>query len=344
MAERVLISGASGFIASHTIEQLLEAGYEVVGTVRDPLNTEKVGHLNNFPGAKERLTLVAADLNADNPFDEYVSDVDYVLHTASPYILNVRDAQKHLVDPAVRGTTSMLNACLGQERIKRVIVTSSVAAITDEPQPGQVLSEENWNEKSDLQRNPYYYSKTMAEKAAWALFEEKKPNWGLATVNPFLVVGPSFSSDLNESNKVFADIINGQFPAIMGLTWGIVDVRDVAKAHVLAMTGEKASGRYLCAAELISMRDSVQLLRENGYADRKLPKAGMDSSFGNKIGWLASFAQPSGVGSYLRSHLGRVPNFDNSKIKKELGMEFRSVPESIIDACKDMQKWGHIPG
>ena len=342
MTERVLISGASGFIASHTIELLLEQGFEVVGTVRDPNNAEKTQHLTSLPGAAERLTLVAADLNDDAPFDNYTQDVDYVLHMASPYIVNVKDSQRDLVDPAINGTETMLKACAASKLVKRVVVTSSLAAISDEPPSDHILTENDWNEKSSLTRNPYYYSKTLAEKAAWNFINDNNLGFDLVTINPFLVTGPAKTKDMNESNKVFADMINGDYPAILDLTWGIVDVRDVAKAHVIAMTSPNAKGRYLCAADIISMRAAAEHLRNNGFADKKLPKVGLDNGFGTGLMKLASYTQGQGVGSYLRSHLGRVPKFDNSKIKSELGLEFRPVKQSISDAAADMQQWGHI--
>lgn len=342
MTEKVLISGASGFIASHTIEILLDQGYEIVGTVRDPNNPEKTKHLTSLPGAAERLTLVAADLNDEAPFDNYTHDVDYVLHMASPYIVNVEDPQRDLVTPAINGTETMLKACAKNPKIKRVVVTSSLAAITDEPNSDHVFSESDWNEKSSLTRNPYFYSKTLAEKAAWNFVNDQKPAFDLVTINPVMVIGPAKTSDMNESNKVLADMLNGGYPAIIDLTWGIVDVRDVAKAHVLAITSPNAKGRYLCSADTLAMRNAAKILRENGYANKKLPKMGLDNGFGTALMKLGSYTQPKGVASYLRSHIGRALRLDNSKIQSELGLEFRPVKQSVLDAAADMQQWGHL--
>ena len=193
----------------------------------------------------------------------------------------------------------------------------------------EVLTEKNWNEKSSLTRNAYYYSKTMAEKEAWRIVEEQKPNFDLVVINPFLVIGPSISPGLNTSNELFVDILSGKYPGIMSLTWGIVDVRDVALAHILAMENPESSGRYLCANTTISMKKFVEFLRKEGYDNFKLPKLSMDSSIGNLIVLLSSYLQPKGVGDYLRTHIGKTPNFDNNKIRRELGLEFIPLEDSI---------------
>ena len=219
-----------------------------------------------------------------------------------------------------------------------------MAAITDEPDNTKVLSEADWNEKSSLSRNPYYYSKVMAEKAAWAFHSKHKPTWDLITINPFLVIGPAMTANLNESPKVLVDLLNGTYPAIMSLAWGFVDVRDVAQAHVNALGTSSAHGRYLCAAETRTMREVVELLRENGYADAKLPKLSFESRMGQKISYFVSYIQPKGIDTYLRTHLGKVPIYDNTKIRRELGLNFRPVDDSILETCADAVKWGHIKG
>ena len=192
----------------------------------------------------------------------------------------------------------MLEACAKSSRVKRVVITSSMAAITDEPDDKHVLSEGDWNEKSSLVRNPYYYSKVRAERAAWDFRETQSVSWDLIVINPFVVIGPSMVKSINESNKILTDLINGEFPAIMGLTWSFVDVRDVAQAHTRALTADGTQGRYICAGATRSMREVVGLLKENGFADAKLPRMELDSAFGNKLAYLPSFSRPKGVGSY----------------------------------------------
>jgi dihydroflavonol-4-reductase len=341
MSHKILVSGATGFIAGHTIEKLLAQGHDVVATVRNAADTAKTAHLTAMPGAAEHLKLVSAELTANDPFGAYV-DVDAIMHMASPYVMHVKDAQRDLVDPAVEGTLSMLRAAAKNSRVKRVVLTSSMAAITDEPD-GRVLTEADWNTKSSLTRNPYYFSKAMAERAAWDFMEAEKPSFDLIVINPFLVVGPAHTSAINTSNQTFVDMMKGVYPAVMAIDWGFVDVRDVADAHIAAMNAPKGSGRYICAAANMTMAEVVTLMRTEGYGHTKLPKMDLSGSFGTGMMRLASHFQPMGIGSYLRTHLGRTPRFDNSKIRKQLGITFRTPSQSIAETLKDLTKWGHIP-
>ncbi len=339
----VLVTGASGFIATRIVEQLLAAGYRVRGTVRSLSKEKELAVLRGLPGAAERLELVAADLLTPGAFTGPVSGCEYVLHTASPYVLDAKDPQKDLVDPAVMGTRNVLEASAAARTVKRVVLTSSMAAITDEPEGDHVLTENDWNVKSSLERNPYYYSKTLAEKEGWSFVEEKKPGFDLVVINPFLVIGPSFQPAINTSNQMFVDLLKGVYPGVMNLTWGFVDVRDVAAAHVRAMESPAAKGRYICAGDTMPMRSLVELLTQNGWAKgNKLPTLGMDCAVGDFAVRLSSYLQPKGVGSYLRTHVGRVPRYDTSKIRRELGVVFRPVADSILDTMNDLAKWGHV--
>jgi len=339
----VAVTGATGFIASHLVKLLLERGYRVRGTVRNPDKAADVAHLRALPGAAERLELHAADLLTAGAFDAVVAGCRAVFHTASPYVLDAKDPQRDLVDPAVEGTRNVLGACARAASVTRVVLTSSMAAITDEPGGEHVLTEADWNTRSTLTRNPYYLSKTQAERAAWTFVEEARPGFDLVVINPFLVIGPSLAPGLNTSNQVFVDLLAGTYPAIMNLTWGFVDVRDVASAHVLALEQRAATGRYICAASTIAMRALVTLLRERGQGGDKLPRRGLDCALGDGLVKLSSYAQPRGVGSYLRTHVGRVPRYDNGKIQRDLGLTFRDVPTTILETIADLRRWGHLP-
>jgi dihydroflavonol-4-reductase len=336
---RVLVTGATGFIASHTIADLLAHGYEVRGTVRSRAKALKEAALARIPGA-ERLELVEADLLDAASFEKPAQGCHAVLHMASPYAINVKDPQRDLVDPAVKGTQAVL-AAAAKAGVRRVVLTSSLAAITDEPPQDHALTEADWNEKSSLTRNPYYFSKTLAERAAWRFMEEAKPAFDLVVVNPFLVIGPSYTKALNESNKMLADMTKGVYPGLLALTWGFVDVRDVARAHVLALETPAAKGRYLCSGDILTMRQTAAALHE-ALPQAKLPSLPLDNFAGTALVKLASHMQPAAVGSYLRSHIGRKLAYDNSKIRRELGMTFRPATAAIADAAADLVKWGHI--
>ena len=338
----VCVTGASGFIASHIVAQFLDAGERVIGTVRG--EPDDYPHLASLPGADNRLDLVRADLTEPRAFDEAFTACRAVIHTASPYTLDVADPARDLVEPAVEGTRNVLNAARRAESIGRVVFTSSVAAMTDEPNPDHVYTEADWNDRSSLRRNPYYYSKLMAERGAWDFMKKGAHGaFDLVVINPFLVIGPSMIAALNTSSRVFADLLNGEYPGIMDFAWGMVDVRDVASAHLRALEIDAAHGRYLCAADTVTMRHLIDLFRENGYRGYKLPKLNLTGPVGSAVVKLASWLRPKGTGSYLRTHVGRVPRFDNGKIKRDLGLEFRPIDESILETLESLERWGHIP-
>jgi dihydroflavonol-4-reductase len=340
MPKKILVSGANGFIASHSIALLLARGDTVIGTVRNPADIDRNKHLLALPGAGDRLNLVAAELTQSDPFSA-CTDVDAVLHMASPYVIDVKDPQRDLVAPAVEGTLAMLRASARSPRIRRVVLTSSMAAITDEPD-GRVLTENDWNEKSSSTRNPYYFSKAMAERAAWDFMEKEKPDFALVAINPFMVVGPAMTREINTSNQILVDIANGKYPAIMALEWGFVDVRDVAEAHVRAIDAPGVSGRYICAAGKRDMTQVIDLIRKGGASAKRLPALKLDGGLGTGLMKIASYLQPPGIGSYMRTHLGRSPHFDNTKIRRALDISFRDLDATLIETVRDLIRAGHI--
>jgi dihydroflavonol-4-reductase len=338
----ICVTGASGFVAAHVIRELLARGYRVRGTVRSLGVSRKYDFLTSLPGASDRLELKTAELLAEGSYGPAITGCDVVIHTASPYIVNVRDPQRDLVDPAVNGTLNVLRSA-SSAAVRRVVLTSSMAAITDEPIEGKVFTEDDWNERSSLDRNPYYFSKTAAERSAWRFVDTTAPGFDLIALNPFMILGPSLGPDLNTSNAIFRDILTGVYPGILDLVWGFVDVRDVATAHVLAMETDRARGRYLCAGETLSMGDVVVLLDRAGYGDRyTLPRRNLAGPIGTAVVKLLSYTRPRGTGSYLRTHLGKTMRYDNRKIRNELGVEFRPARESVIAAVEDLVRWGHL--
>jgi len=222
----VCVTGATGFVASHIIKQLLQKGYNVRGTVRSLKQKDKNQFLLDME-PKGLLELVEANLLEAHSFDNAVDGCEFVIHTASPYALDVKDPQKELVDPAVKGTLNVLESCQRSSTVKKVVLTSSVAAITDEPMKGHVYTEADWNRTSSLTRNPYYYSKVLAEEAAWNFVKQSGVRFKLVVINPFVVLGPELNSfSVNASNAIIQSLLSGKYPGIMKLCWGFVDVRD----------------------------------------------------------------------------------------------------------------------
>jgi len=337
----VCVTGASGFIATHIIKQLLEKGYKVRGTVRSVSDLSKYKYLTDLDPSGDRLQLLAADLVVDGSFDEAIAGCEYVLHTASPFVLNVKDPRKDLVEPAVNGTLNVLHACAKAGSVKRVVLTSSVAALSDSPETGKVLSEADWNETSSLTRNPYYYSKKRAEEEAWNFVKEQQVNFKLVVINPFLVIGPHLSGGLGESAEgTLANMMNGKMPGILKFYWSFVDVRDVAKAHILLMEREDAEGRHICTNPTISMLEVNELLQEH-YPNYPLPKADLTCGAGVGLTKLGSFFEDKGTGQYIRTNVGKNPNIDTSKLKN-MGMTYIDPKQSILDTVEDMIKNGHV--
>jgi nucleoside-diphosphate-sugar epimerase len=269
----VCVTGASGFIAMELIRQLLvdeSHKFNVRGTVRSLTGSrgeDNRNALQNLPGAAERLTLLQADLLDDGAFDECVAGATYVFHTASPFIMDgVADPQQALINPAVKGTENLLRSVVNAGTAKRLVVTSSVAAVKG---PGSIpgggrscFNEDDWNDSSELSTTDtmesYRVSKTVAERAAWRI--AKQAGLEMATVNPAFVLGPPVTPRADsESLKYMKAIIEGGRPT-RGDT-NAVDVRDVARAHILAAKLPAAAGqRFIMSSRpLVRLADMVRV-------------------------------------------------------------------------------------
>ncbi|XP_047176285.1 phenylacetaldehyde reductase-like [Vigna umbellata] len=269
----VCVTGASGYIASWVVKFLLQRGYTVRATVRDTSDPKKVDHLLSLDGAKERLHLVKANLLEEGSFDSAVQGCHGVFHTASPFFDNAKDPQTELLDPALKGTLNVLKSCVKSKTLKRVVVTSSIAAVSfnDRPKNPNVVVDETWySDPEYCKRNGIWYnlSKTLAEEAAWKFVKEN--NIDMVTMNPALVVGPLLQPVLNTSSAAVLNLINGS-PTFKNVTLGFVDVRDVALAHVLAYESASANGRYLLVDRVAHYSDIVKILRDL-YPSLQLPE------------------------------------------------------------------------
>ncbi|KAI5969952.1 GRP1 [Candida margitis] len=256
---KVFVTGASGFIAQHIVKLLLESGYEVVGTVR---SKEKGDALAKLVNNQNFQYVIVPDIGAYKAFDESLkqhNDVSYILHTASPFTYTTTHPEQDLIIPAIQGTRNILNAAdTYAKQLKRLVITSSDAAIysnVDERNNKLAFNEQSWNniKYQDATVNAvtaYYGAKSFAEKSAWEFMEMKTPSFTLSAVNPSYVFGPqAYHCDpnhLNESNAIIGDLLNKHgndtFENEVG---GYIDVRDVAKAHVFAITNEDAANRRL---------------------------------------------------------------------------------------------------
>lgn len=331
----VLVTGATGYVAGVLVKKLLEQGLTVHAPVRNAGNEEKLKYLNaiaeNSPGA---IKYFEADLLEEGSYDEAMQGCELVYHTASPFKLAVDDPQKDLIDPALKGTRNVLGSVNRNDSVKRVVVTSSVAAIysdnsdLDKTANG-VFTEEHWNTGSSLTHNPYYYSKTLAEREAWEI-QGKQKRWDLITINPSLVIGPGINPyATSESFHLIKQFGDGTLKAgmpKMGL--GAVDVRDVADAHYAAGFNANAHGRYLTSGHNSDMFELAQALMSKYGTDYPIPKKALPK-------WLVWMLGPMMDKAVTRTIVSRNVNrpfrADNTKVRDELGIEFRPLSESMND-------------
>ncbi|XP_021862311.1 phenylacetaldehyde reductase isoform X2 [Spinacia oleracea] len=269
----VCVTGASGYIASWLVNLLLHRGYTVNATVRDLNDPKKVEHLRSLDGAKERLHLFPANLLEEGSFDAAVEGCEGVFHTASPFFNDAKDPEAELLDPALKGTLNVLNACAKIPSIKRVVLTSSMAAVAynGKSRTPEVVVDETWFSDPNLCRESkawYVLSKTMAEEAAWNFVKEKGID--MVTINPAMVIGPLLQPTLNTSAAAIANLFNG-VKAYRNMTFGWVHVKDVAMAHILALEVPSAKGRYCLVESVAHYSDIVKVLKEL-YPNAALPE------------------------------------------------------------------------
>ncbi len=266
----VLVTGAGGYIAMHCIQQLLEKGYRVRGTLRSlsreaQVRQELAAHID----AGGRLELVAADLMDDKGWETAVRGCEYVLHVASPFPAQEPQNEDDLIVPARQGTLRVLRAAQAGN-IKRVVLTSSMAAVLEGHGKGErTFDEHDWSHL-DGRIGAYSKSKTLAERAAWGFVESLKGQHPLelSVINPSFVLGPTLGADLRTSGELIARLMRSEIPGVPRIHWFIVDVRDVAAAHIAAMTTPEAAGqRFCCTAQACWTRD-IALILERHFAAR----------------------------------------------------------------------------
>jgi len=341
----VLVTGASGFIASWLVRFLLEEGFTVRGSVRNANDTGKVAHLRRlaeqFPG---KLTLHEADLLKPGSFDALAKGCSVVYHTASPFIIGkIKDPQRTLVDPAVLGTRNVLAAASASGSVKRVVLTSSIAGVYGDPADirktaGGVFTDADWNTSSSLSHEPYAYSKVTAEREAWSLCG-KQNSWDLVTINPGFVQGPSLSNRVDSASVSFMlDNLNGKYKGgTIALHMSHVDVRDVARAHLLAGTNPQAKGRYLCCSDNLNFLEMAQIVEQQFPGQFPLPNKLVPKP-------LLYLAAPflGRTWTFVTRSIGIPTPTDGTRCTRDLGLSYRPLSETYRDQVNQLRADGLI--
>jgi len=328
----VLVTGGSGFVAGWCIVELLRRGYRVRTTLRSPAREHEVrANVAAEVDPGDRLSFAVADLMDDAGWADAVAGCEAVLHVASPFPPKQPKDPDELIVPAREGTRRVLRAAL-DAGVGRVVMTSSVAAVRPGgPSPAPVLTEEHWSDPDDTRLTPYTRSKAAAERAAWALVDERGARDRLAAINPGAIIGPVLGNDRSYSLAAIERPLQG-VPAAPRIGFSYVDVRDVADLHIRAMTTPEAGGeRFLAVNEYLWFIDIARILRERLPREaRKAPKREAPDVL---VRAMALF-DPEIRG--VVSDLGRKQDFSNEKARRVLGWQPRPIEETIVECARSL--------
>jgi nucleoside-diphosphate-sugar epimerase len=337
----VLVTGGTGFVASHCILQLLQNGYKVKATIRSISKKDKVitmlenGGITSF----ENISFIEADLMDDKNWADAVKGCEYVLHVASPIFLRLPKHEDEMIRPAVEGTLRVLRAAR-DAGVKRVVITSSFAAVGySHTDPNTIITEKEWTNPDDKSLSAYLKSKTLAEKAAWDFIAREGGGLELTVINPMAIFGPSLGPDLSSGFELLKKILDGSMKAMPKIDLGIVDVRDLADLHLRAMTNPKAKGeRFLALSGGVMSLHQIALL----YKDKLGDKA---KNVSTKVlpDWLiriAALFKPEAKA--IVPQLGRIRNASNEKAKTMLGWLPRTNQEAALATAESLFRYNNI--
>lgn len=328
----ILVTGATGYIAGWIIKRLLEEGFTVHATVRDPSNTQRVAYLYelsaSLPGS---IQLFEANLLSSGSFASAMKGCHTVFHVASPFILDIKDPEQELIRPAVEGTINVLEEANAQESVKQVILTSSCAAIYGDNADLQktergYFTEAHWNNSSSPTYVPYSYSKAVAEREAWRIADAQS-RWKLVAINPSQVYGPGVRMHAeSECFRILTQLGDGTLAlGAPDLGIGVVDVRDVAEAHVRAAYRPETAGRYIVSGHNSSFPEMAKVLLGQ-FPNYPFPKR-IAPKF---LIWLfGPFINAGLTRKYVQRNVGWPWRGDNQKSIQELGMSYRPIDETL---------------
>jgi dihydroflavonol-4-reductase len=327
----VLVTGAGGFIAKHCIAEALRHGFDVRGTLRHMQRADEVRAAVGERG--DRLSFVEADLTRDDGWEATARGCRHVLHVASPYPLRQPRDREALVPIARDGTLRVLKAAAAA-RAERVVVTSSMAAILygHGSRIGRIFTEADWSNPDGPHISPYAISKTRAERAAWQFMETSGGETGLIAINPGLVFGPAHDRSVETSGEIISTLMKGRLPLVPRVGMTIVDVRDVAAAHIAALERPAVVGRrFITTAEGMRLLDIGNVLGE-AFPDRRrrMPRGELPDFLVRIAGIFDPTARNAAA------ELGTVPHFSNDSARELLGIRFRSGREAIVAMAESL--------
>ena len=331
--EKVLVTGASGYIALHCIAELLKDGFAVKGSLRNMDRQEEVKKAFQKEISSDKLEFCKLDLSSDEGWNDAMWDCDYVMHVASPFPLAEPKNENDLIEPAREGTLRALGAAK-KNNIKKIIVTSSQAAIAyGHKDMTRTFSHNDWTDIDGPGVSPYVKSKTIAERAAWDFINSQEDKTlEMAVINPGAVLGPSLSSDIEgTSTDLIKKFLTKEIPAVPNVYFNMVDVRDVAKLHVAALKNPNANGKRFPAMsnDAIPMLEYAKILNANGF-----PNVTTKSLPDIMVKILALFNSDMKT---IKTFLNKKTKLDNSQTKEVLSWEPMPMEKTIIDMGRSVQ-------
>ncbi|MBA4339897.1 MAG: epimerase [Hyphomonas sp.] len=336
---RVLVTGASGFIAKHVVLAALAEGHTVRGTVRTVRKADILKTTLAAEGADvSRLSLVEADLTADAGWADAMSSVDAVLHVASPFPISQPKGREDLVPAARGGALRVVKAALDAD-IKRIVLTSSMVAMMYRAGlSGDVtFREDSWSDPEWAPATPYIISKTRAERAVWDLAKERGATDAIVAINPGFVLGPALDAEIGASLEVIKLFMTGAYPAVPPVHFPVVDVRDLAALHIKALTAPVGGRRLIGSGETISMQDMAKILRAD-LPDRakKIPTGVLPKEVVRLIALFDPTLKTVLADLYAR------PVADAAYVSELTGVTFRPARDAVVAAGRSLIATGAV--
>ena len=328
--KKILLTGISGYIAMHCAKELLSKGYEINSTVRDLKKIDDIKKaLADSSLDVSKVNFFKADLLSDENWSEAMEGCTDVLHVASPYPLSQPKDENVLIKPAVEGTERVVKLAI-KNKVRKIVLTSSVAAISSGHTKDQ-FSEDDWS-LVDKPIPTYPKSKALAEMKAWDLIKNSNQDTKLTVINPAGVIGPSLTSEVSSTQLIISGLMNGKIPINLPIHIGYVDVRDVARAHILALENDESNGeRIILSATELWTKEVSKILRDGGY---NAPKISVSIPIAKFMSYFIPMLKPA------RRFLGKAMTKNSTKAEDILGLKYTDISKSILDDAASLKKFG----